>query len=135
MVSAVVKNDARFEASDIEFRLPKPSYTIDTIVHLDEKFPHYQFSLIMGEDNLTSFHKWKNSEELLNYCNIYYYPRSTKKQVNESVIASGKVNKVNASVLDISSTYIREKIKEGKSIQYLVPEEACKMIEDKGFYL
>jgi nicotinate-nucleotide adenylyltransferase len=134
LVQNAVKNDDRFEVSDVEFRMPKPSYTIDTLVILTEKHPTYDFYLIMGEDNLTSFHKWKNYQELLKLSSILYYPRETKKTIKEDIINSGKVKRIDAAFMQISSTYIRDKIKSGKSIKYLVPDKVRELIIKNGFY-
>jgi nicotinate-nucleotide adenylyltransferase len=120
--------------SDVEFHMPKPSYTVDTLVRLTERFPNYDFHLIMGEDNLSSFHKWKNYQELLKMVSILYYPRETKKLIKEEILQSAKIKKVNAAFMQISSTYIRNKIKRKKSVRYLVPEKVAKLIIEKGFY-
>jgi nicotinate-nucleotide adenylyltransferase len=135
LVAAAVSKDTRFEASDVEFRLPKPSYTVDTLAYLREKSPRDTFSLIMGEDNLASFHKWKNYQVLLDQCEILFYPRKTSREIKYEFLFSNKITKVEAAVLDISSTYIRKKIKQKKSVKYLVPSAVQKMIEEKGFYL
>ena len=135
LVQKAIEGDDRFDVTDVEFHLPKPSYTVDTLVMLTEKFPSYDFHLIMGEDNLTSLHKWKNYKQLLDISSILYYPRETKKTINEEVLGSLKIKKVDAASMDISSTYIREKIKDNKSIRYVVPDNISKLISDKGFYL
>ena len=135
LVQKAVEADDRFDVIDVEFHMPKPSYTVDTLVRLKETFPDYDFSLIMGEDNLTSFHKWKNYEILLEMASILYYPRETKRLVKDVVLDSGKVTKVDAAFMQISSTYIRDKVKANKSIRYLVPAAVEKMINEKGFYL
>ena len=135
LVQSAIKDDTRFEVSDVEFHMPKPSYTIDTLVRLTETFPTYQFQLIMGEDNLASFHKWKSYKELLEISSILYYPRATNKVIKDELLNSVKVKKVDAAYMQISSTYIRTKIKEKKSIRYLVPESVVKLINEKGFYI
>lgn len=135
LVDAAIKGNDRLAVTDIEFRMPKPSYTIDTVVRLKEQFPSYDFTLLMGEDNLASFHKWKNYDQLLDLVSISYYKRSKSKQPKEEILNSDKVNLVDAAYLEISSTFIRDYIKEGKSIKYLVPEKVEKIILEKGYYL
>ena len=134
LVQKAIDGNEQFDVSDIEFHMPKPSYTVDTVIRLVEKFPSYEFHLIMGEDNLASFHKWKNYEQLLEMTSILYYPRETKKAVKEEIINSKKVILVDAAFMQISSTYIRDKIKQKKSIRYLVPRNIEKVINEKGFY-
>jgi nicotinate-nucleotide adenylyltransferase len=134
LVQKAIEDDSRFAVSDVEFHMPKPSYTVDTLVRLTERFPNYDFHLIMGEDNLSSFHKWKNYQELLKMVSILYYPRETKKLIKEEILQSAKIKKVNAAFMQISSTYIRNKIKRKKSVRYLVPEKVAKLIIEKGFY-
>lgn len=135
LVQKAIEDDDRFDVSDVEFHMSKPSYTVDTVVHLKEKFPTYDFHLIMGEDNLASFHKWKNYEQLLDLSTILYYPREGNKVVKEEIKSSNKVFKVDAAYMNISATYIRDKIKAKKSIRYLVPKKVENLINEKGFYL
>ena len=135
LVDQAIKGDERFSVSDIEFRMPQPSYTVDTVIRLQEQFTSYEFTLLMGEDNLASFHKWKNYEKLLELTEICYYKRSKSKPVKAEILASPKVKEVSAAYLEISSTYIRNLIKERKSIKYLVPEVVEKLINEKGYYL
>ncbi len=135
LVDQAIKGDERFAVSDIEFRMPQPSYTVDTVIRLQEQFKSYEFTLLMGEDNLASFHKWKNYEKLLELTEICYYKRSKSKPVKAEILASPKVKEVSAAYLEISSTYIRNLIKERKSIKYLVPEVVEKLINEKGYYL
>lgn len=132
MVRAAVEGDDRFVASDIEFSMPKPSYTIDTLTYLKEKYPSYEFVLIMGEDNLTHFHKWKNHEQILEHFEIYTYPRP--RNVETPFHTHEKVTITNAALMDISSTYIRKCIVSDKSINYLVPEKVKELIESRGLY-
>ncbi len=135
LVDQAIKGDERFAVSDIEFRMPQPSYTVDTVIRLQEQFKSYEFTLLMGEDNLASFHKWKNYEKLLELTEICYYKRSKSKPVKAEILASPKVKEVSAAYLEISSTYIRNLIKARKSIKYLVPEVVEKLINEKGYYL
>ncbi len=133
MVEAAVNENAKFKVSDIEFNMPKPSYTIDTLVLLTEKHPKKEFSLIIGEDNLASFTKWKNHQQILENYGLLVYPRPNAKP--SPVKPHPKVQMVEAPLLDISATFIRNAIKEGRSIKYLVPEPVEGVIVGKGFYL
>jgi len=132
MVRAAVYENYRMDVSDIEMKLPKPSYTIDTLIYLSEKFPDKNFVLIIGEDNLHSFHKWKNSDKILENFNLYVYPRPSS--LPSAMLENGKVTLIDAPKVDISATFIRNFVKEGKSIQYLVPHPVADMIADKKFY-
>lgn len=121
------------KASDIEFKLPKPSYTIDTLTHLSEKHPNYTFSLIMGGDNLGSLHKWKNYELILKNHHIYVYKRPNYEL---GPLADHKsITLLNAPLMSISSSYIRKQIKEGKSIKYLVDDAVIEELDISGLYL
>jgi nicotinate-nucleotide adenylyltransferase len=132
MVKAAVADNYKFEVSDVEFHLPKPSFTIHTLAHLTEKYQGKEFRLILGEDNLTNFEHWKNHEQILDQYGIYIYPRP---QVEVSELRKHpNVTMVEAPLLDISATYIRQCIKNNKSIRYLVPESVEQMIRVKQFY-
>jgi len=133
MVQAAVADNYKLQVSDIEFNLPKPSYTINTLAHLTEKYPDKKFSLIIGEDNLESFPRWKNHQQIVDHYGLYVYPRP---HVSESQLKSHpNVKMVDAPLLDISATFIRNCIKNNKSIRYLVPEPVENMIKAKGFYI
>jgi len=141
MVKAAIADNYKFEVSDVEFQLPKPSYTIHTLAHLREKHPGKEFSLILGEDNLENFTKWKNHEEILNQFSLYVYPRPTESSgparprvTNSSLKSHVHVKMVEAPLFDISATYIRQCVANNKSIRYLVPEVVEQMIRSKGFY-
>ena len=129
---AIGDND-RFRVSDIEFKLPKPSYTIDTLTFISEKFPKHKFSLIMGSDNISSFHKWKNYEQILKYHSLYIYPR-----INYKGSRFDKHEKVhfinNAPQIEMSSSFIRSAIQEGKHIPFFMPAEAYKYMLEMNFY-
>lgn len=133
MVRAAVHDNYRLEACDVEFNLPKPNYTIHTLVHLQERHPDKEFRIIMGEDNLESFRKWKNHEAILNNYGLYVYPRPGV-QLSE-LKTHPNVNLVEAPLLDISATYIRDCVRNRKSIRYLVPAAVEEMIHAKGYYL
>ena len=132
LVRLATEHNPNIEASKIEFDLPVPSYTIDTLTYLKERYPKKEFSLIMGGDNLSSFHKWKNYQLILKDHDIYVYkrPRYRKHQFKDHP----KVKFVQAPLLDISATFIRKNLKEGKSIQYLVPHEVFEYLNSSRMY-
>jgi nicotinate-nucleotide adenylyltransferase len=132
MVKAAIADNYKLEASDIEFHLPKPSYTIHTLAHLTEKHPAKEFKVILGEDNLENFTKWKNHKEILDQFGLYVYPRPGV--TNTELKFHTNVKMVEAPLLDISATYIRHCIKNSKSIRYLVPEVVENIIRTKNFY-
>ena len=132
MVQAAIGDNLNLKASNIEFGLPKPSYTIDTLTYLKEKYPSKNFVLIMGGDNLGTLHKWKNYELILKYHEIYVYKRPS---YNLGELASHPSVKIfDAPLLDISASYIRKCIAEGKSVQYLVPEGAFEYLSASTIY-
>jgi nicotinate-nucleotide adenylyltransferase len=134
---AIGKND-KFRVSDIEFKLPKPSYTIDTLTYLKEKYPKKNLSLIMGEDNLLTLEKWKNYKELIEYYEFYVYPRSGEKSDNrhkiKTLFKKGKIHFVEAPRIEISSSFIRQAIKQGKDVRYYLPEPVYTYIKEMHFY-
>lgn len=132
MVRAAIADNYKLDDSDVEFHLSKPSYTIDTLTYLTEKQPGKEFKVIIGEDNLEHFAKWKNHEQILQYYGLYVYPRP--HVTNSDLKRHAHVKMVEAPLLDISATYIRQCIKDGKSIRYLVPEPVEQMIRLKNFY-
>lgn len=132
MVQISIEEEPALKASDIEFRLPKPSYTIDTLAYLEEKFPMHQFALIMGSDSFQNLPYWKNFNQLLLQYPIYVYERPAHPI--EKTYPGSTVIRLNAPLLEISSTYVRKNIKEGKSIRYLVPEKVRNEIEQNGYY-
>ena len=119
--------------SNIEFSLPQPNYTINTLEHIKEKHTNHTFALIMGEDNLKSLHKWKNYELLLKNYEIYVYPRVTKLSDN-NLSNHSSIHFVDAPIVEISSTHIRKNIKEGKNIEPLLPHSVWKYIDEMNFY-
>jgi len=133
MVRAAVYDNYKLEVSDVEFHMPKPSYTIHTLVYLSEKHPDKEFRVIIGEDNLESFTRWKNYEQILENYGLYVYPRPG---VTSSELKRHRnVQVVEAPLLDISATFIRNSIRKGYSIRYLVPESVEAIIREKKFYL
>jgi nicotinate-nucleotide adenylyltransferase len=132
MVRIAVEDNNKLKASDVEFKLSQPSYTVHTLAYLKEKYPKNEFVLIMGADNLATFHKWKNYEEILKFHEIYVYPR--KESLESELPKYKKVKFVNAPVIEISSTMIRSAIKEKKDIRYFVPEKVWEYIKEMHFY-
>jgi nicotinate-nucleotide adenylyltransferase len=133
MVRAAVYDSFKLEVSDIEFHLPKPSYTIHTLVHLKEKHPDKDFKVIIGEDNLTNFTKWKNYERILEHYGLYVYPRPGTQLSDLKMHPNVKM--VDAPMIDISATFIRSCIRKNQSIRYLVPDAVEEKIRANGFYL
>lgn len=131
LVRLSTEADNRIKVSDIEFTLPRPSYTIETLIYLEEKFPNHQFSIIMGSDSFKNLKSWKNYEKIFKSYKIYIYKREGF-EIDNTVIANIKI--VDAPILQISATHIRKLIKEGKSIRYLVPENVREEIETRKFY-
>ena len=131
IIRAEIEDNSNLEVSDIEFDMPKPSYTIDTLVRLKEKYPENDYSIIMGSDNLQNFHKWKNYEQILEDYSVYVYPRP-----GYEISGSHKNIHVIEGVpqMEISSSFIRKSIKEGKDISYLMPEKAWIYTDEMNFY-
>ncbi|PWK20464.1 nicotinate (nicotinamide) nucleotide adenylyltransferase [Xanthomarina spongicola] len=134
MVYRATKDYDTLSPSDIEFNLPQPNYTINTLVYLEEKFPDYEFCLIMGEDNLKSFHKWKNYELILKNHDIYVYPRLSEGKVETQFDAHKKIHHVNAPIMELSSTFIRNSIKEEKNVKPMLPEHVWEYLDEMNFY-
>lgn len=134
MVYRVTESYLKIRPSDIEFKLPQPNYTSHTLAYLEEKHPSYQFNLIMGEDNLKSFHKWKNYEAILENYQIYVYPRISEGSIPENFIDHPHIHRIEAPIMEISSTAIRKGIKEGKNVTPLLPKEVWKYIDEMNFY-
>ena len=130
---AVVKRILINYASNIEFNLPKPSYTIDTLTYLHEHYPNYHFNIIMGSDNLENFHKWKNYESIVNNYGVIVYPRPG---FNREKIKSHKNISIaeKTPLMEISSSFIREAISEGKNVKHFVPPKSYAYLEEMNFY-
>ena len=131
LVQKAIGGDDRLRASDIEFALPKPSYTAHTLTYLKEKYPTYEFSIIMGSDSFQNLGKWKNAEAIIDHYPILVYERPGFP-VENTLGANARVMK--APLLEISATHIREAIQQGKSIRYLVPESVEQEIATSRFY-
>ncbi|MBI9033662.1 MAG: nicotinate-nucleotide adenylyltransferase [Bacteroidales bacterium] len=120
------------KACDIEFKLPQPSYTINTLTYLQEKFPEREFALICGTDILPSFHKWKNADQILNYYDIYVYNRPG--EFKHSYAKHLRFHFIDAPMMEISSSFIRKGIKSGLDMSYFLPENIYKYIKEMNFY-
>jgi nicotinate-nucleotide adenylyltransferase len=127
-----VGNDERFYVSDIEFGLPTPSYTIDTLTYLKEKQPNREFYIIMGSDGLKNFHKWKNADILAEQYPRLVYPRPGFSK--EEILSHKNTTLVDAPLMEISSSFIRKAIRNEKDIRYFLPEKTYKYIVDMHFY-
>lgn len=134
MVYRATESYLKLKPSDIEFGLKQPNYTIDTLIYLEEKFPDYEFALIMGEDNLKSFHKWKNYELILENYSVYVYPRISEGKTDTQFKDHPKIHHVAAPIMEISSTFIRNSIKEGKNVRPMLPDSVWEYIDEMNFY-
>ena len=132
LVRLGIGDNPRIEASNVEFNLPKPSYTVDTLAFLTEKYPEKTFALIMGGDNIASLHLWKNYEQLLANFDIYVYQRPGTEL--GPLATHPRVKVLEAPLLDISATYIRDCIRKGQSVRYLVPEPVFEYLKDNMLY-
>ncbi|GJM27539.1 MAG: putative nicotinate-nucleotide adenylyltransferase [Cyclobacteriaceae bacterium] len=133
MVEKAIQDNHRLHVTDVEFSMPKPSYTIDTLAYLSEKHPQHKFRLIIGADNLPQFPKWKNHNAILENYGLLVYPRpgaTVSQWLDDS-----RVELIDAPMLDISASYIRKAIKNKISIRYLVPEVVERYIEKQGYFL
>ena len=134
LVYLATEDYPKIKPSDIEFKLPQPNYTINTLAHLEEKFPNHQFSLIMGEDNLKSLHKWKNYDVILKNYPIYVYPRISSDIENSTFRNNSNIHFIDAPIVEISSTFIRENIKNKKNVQPLLPSKVWEYIDHNNIY-
>ncbi|NNL83525.1 MAG: nicotinate-nucleotide adenylyltransferase [Winogradskyella sp.] len=134
MVYRATKDYTKLQPCDIEFGMPQPNYTINTLTYLKEKYPDHKFSLLMGEDNLNTFHKWKNYELILEHYSLYVYPRITKFADKSQFNEHPKVNYVDAPIMEISSTFIRKEIKAGRNIRPMLPEKVWLYLDQMHFY-
>lgn len=135
MVKLAIKNYPKMRASNIEFSLPQPNYTIDTLTYLKEKFPKNSFALMMGEDNLKHFHKWKNSELLIENHQIIVYPRKFNGKLKDSeYLQHENIILIDAPIIELSATKIRQMIKENKNVQPMLPPEVFDYLDGSNFY-
>lgn len=133
MVNLAIEGLEKLRASDIEFNLPQPSYTIDTLVYLREKYPNKDFVLIMGEDNLAGLLKWKNADIILRDYRIIVYPRPGYD--GGDLKNHPSVTMTDTPVMELSSTFVRKAIKENKNIKFFTPDKVIEFIDKKGLYL
>jgi len=134
LVMRATEDYPNLRPSNIEFGLPQPNYTIDTLVHLEEKYPQHHFNLIMGLDNLGSFKKWKNYDIILESHELYVYPRITNDKSEPELLNHKNVHKIEAPIIEISSTFIRQAIKQKKNIRALMPNKAWVYLDEMNFY-
>jgi len=134
MVRIAIEDYPKLKISDVEFHLSQPNYTFDTLVYLEKTFPKHQFSLIIGEDNLYSFDKWKNYKTILEQHEIYVYPRKSKEQQKNILFLHPKIHRINAEIIEVSSTQVRKAIQEKKNVSELLPKKVLEYIEKKRIY-
>jgi nicotinate-nucleotide adenylyltransferase len=132
MVHRAVDDDDRFRVSNIEFSLPKPSYTIDTLTYLKDQFPNHHFNILMGSDNLEKFHKWKNYETILENYGVIVYPRPGFDKI--SYIPQPNITITDAPLMEISSTFIRNAMQQGKDVRHFLPPKTWEYLEEMNFY-
>lgn len=149
MVKLALADYEKLQVSDIEFHLPTPNYTVTTLVHLEERHPNHQFSIIMGEDNLKSLHRWRNFEVLIENYPILVYPRMSEGDLDESIAKQvirvpkpqgytelkASIQLQDAPIIELSSSFIRQAIKQGKNVLPMLNKEVWEYIDRKRFYL
>ena len=142
LVREAISENTKIRASDVEFNLPQPSYTIHTLAYLEDQYPDYHFSLIMGEDNLRTVHKWKEHQLMLERHKIYVYPRPLTEQEIEELsnhttddnIEHPNIHRLEAPVMKLSSSFIRNAIKAGKDVRYMLTEPVYRYVKEMHFY-
>lgn len=146
LVKVAIDDNDKLRASDIEFKMPLPSYTADTLAYLKQQHPNIDFSIIMGEDNLRTFHKWKNFERILEQHQVYVYPRVLTMQEEQEVQEMGSLpdNELSnhpkiifcedAPVMKVSASFIRQAIKDGKDVRYLLTDPVHQYVDEMNFY-
>jgi nicotinate-nucleotide adenylyltransferase len=132
LIKAAIDGEKHLRATDIEFKLPRPSFTIDTLTYIHEKFPQHDFSIIMGSDSYQNLSKWKNYEQLLRNTDLYIYIRAGFENIPS--YKNARTHILEAPLLQISASHIRNILKEGKSIRYLVPDVVKEEIERNHYY-
>jgi nicotinate-nucleotide adenylyltransferase len=131
MIKSAIDGEKKLRASNVEFNLPKPSYTVDTLIYLKEKYPKYEFSLLMGSDGFQNINKWKNYEVIVKNYPVYIYKRHG---FSVKDLYGASVHILDAPLLDISSTLIRDLVKKKRSIRFFVPDTVKEEIERSGYY-
>ena len=134
IVNIAIDEYPKLKSSTIEFNLPQPSYTVNTLTHIQEKHPAHTFSLIMGEDNLKGFHKWKNYETILENHHIYVYPRVATGIAIHELIDHHHIHKVDAPIVEISATQIRKGIQEKFNVRPMLPSKVWEYMDEMNFY-
>jgi nicotinate-nucleotide adenylyltransferase len=134
MVDRAIEDYPKLRVSDIEFKLPQPNYTLNTLIYLEEKYPNHDFCLIMGKDNLNNFHKWKNYELILERHEIYVYPRVSKDSIKTKFDDHNNIQFIKAPIMELSSTFIRNSIKNGKDVRPMLPENVWTYLDEMSFY-
>ncbi|MBM3404478.1 MAG: nicotinate-nucleotide adenylyltransferase [Bacteroidetes bacterium] len=134
MVNLAIEEDPRFLSSGIEFHLPQPSYTIDTLYALEEKYSDKQFVIIAGTDFLPDFHRWKDHETLAERFDMYIYPRPGSQDLLHSPEKFPRMHRIAAPLLEISSSFLRQNIRERKDVRYFLPEKVYRYIREMHFY-
>jgi len=135
LVRLATEDFPKLRPSDIEFKLPQPNYTVHTLAHLEEKFPEHTFSLIMGQDNIESLHKWKNYEVILERYNLLVYPRISSETPQVDMLSkSDKIRLVDAPIVEISSTFIRNALRQKKDVQALLPDKVWRYLDHNNLY-
>jgi nicotinate-nucleotide adenylyltransferase len=135
MVYLATKEYPKLFPSAIEFNLSQPNYTVHTLAYLEEKHPEHQFSLIMGEDNLRSLPKWKNTEVIINNYPIYVYPRKlTESKTPVQLVKDANITKIDAPIMELSSTFIRQSIQVGKTVRPMLPNAVWNYLDEMNFY-
>lgn len=133
MVDLAIADNYKFKSSNVEFSMPIPSFTVDTLAFLSDQYKEHDFTLIIGEDNLVHFHKWKNYQSILDHYGLYVYPRPNVKK-EKIQVNHDNIKFIDAPMMDVSATFIREAIRNDHSIQYLLPEALIDYIQLKKFY-
>lgn len=137
MVELAVEDNFDLRSCNAEFSMPKPSYTVNTLAYLGERYPQHEFSLIVGSDNLTHLHRWKNVDEILNHTSVLVYPRPNvaEEKIRDEIKNHRNIRRVDAPLLNISATYIRRSVQKGLSVKYLVPDQVAEYIQSRKLYL
>ncbi len=134
LVRIALEDNPKMKVSDIEFKMPQPSYTSKTLAYLSDKYPNKEFVLLIGSDNMQTFHKWKNYEQIVKNYGIYIYPRPGSDKSELSQLPTHNSLLTNAPLLEISSSFIRKAIKDKKEVRYFLPEKVYDYIREMHFY-